>query len=229
MVGLPARGKTHTARRLARCFRWRLRPAAAAVSHADAVSVPVCDAARADFLRSDWGPRGPRLAERTVAQVPLVRARGADPDLQRRGLPPALARAVPGGRVLQVRTHARAHAQRGMIAHAHAVVNHLQPPRVWLDIAPALRHKSYRIVNHAVHTARTRPHDAQPCSCGVRRVAIVRHCSDTHADFKQQRMDLHRAAIAELISFMKACPCPCPCPCRAMPSRTWPAQRCGVV
>ena len=34
MVGLPARGKTHTARRLARCVRRRLRPAAARVSHA---------------------------------------------------------------------------------------------------------------------------------------------------------------------------------------------------
>jgi hypothetical protein len=38
MVGLPARGKTHTARRLARCVRRRLRPAAARVSHADAAS-----------------------------------------------------------------------------------------------------------------------------------------------------------------------------------------------
>ena len=75
------------------------------LSHADAVAVPVCDAARADFLRSDWGPRGPRLAERTVAQVPLVRARGADPNLQRRRLPPPVDRPVPGGGVLQ--RHAR--------------------------------------------------------------------------------------------------------------------------
>jgi hypothetical protein len=44
------------------------------LSHADAVAVPVCDAARAAFLRSDQGPRGASRAERTHRYLSFVHA-----------------------------------------------------------------------------------------------------------------------------------------------------------
>jgi hypothetical protein len=196
MVGLPARGKTHTARRLARCVRRRLRRAAARVSHAGRgvahgnVSVrrgiyPTPTRWQFQYamrrgqpfyaaIRDREEPAEPSIRTGTSRSCTRCRSRSSTSGTSAGACSGSSRRPSSSG---PPRTHARArahtHAPRGMIAHAHAAVTQLQPPscmaRYRTSAASQTMQQRKSRSAHCAHAPTRRTNHA---SCGVRRVAI---------------------------------------------------------